>query len=270
MKTRTGLVIDAFFSGTKIKRIIDHVYGLKDQIREGKVCMGTIDFWLMWKLSNGAYHVTDYGNASRTMLLNAHTRQWDDDLFSMLDIPRSILPELKPTSGEPALTDPKHFSARRSPYPMLPEISMLLRSGRPVLRRVWQKTPMVLLALMMNIDQEFIGGAAVQWLRDGLHSIEDAKQCDILAAKVPDTGGVYMVPAFTGFCAPYWDMYARSLIIGITVETEQAHIARGALESMAYQTKDAMIKDLGISPGSLRVDGGVTKSSFRRISLGFP
>jgi glycerol kinase len=256
--------------------------------------MGTIETWLMWKLSDGAYHVTDYGNASRTMLLNVHTLQWDQRLLDMLDIPESILPELRPTSGVMAETAPNVFFGQSIPISGVAGDQHAATFGQTCFEKGMAKnTYGTALALMMNIGEDFmpskhglttdllwningrtqyglegvifIGGAAVQWLRDGLKIIDDAGACSDLAEKVPDTGGVYMVPAFTGLCAPYWDMYARGTIVGITRGTSQEHIARSALESMAYQTRDvvdAMIKDSGITPESLRVDGGATKSDF--------
>jgi glycerol kinase len=306
VRERTGLVIDAYFSATKIKWIIDNVDGVKERIKANKVCMGTIDSWLMWKLSDGAYHVTDFGNASRTMLLNVHTLEWDPDLLAMLDIPVSILPELRPTSGEIAMTAPSVFFGHEIPITGVAGDQHAATFGQTCFHKGMAKnTYGTALALMMNIGEEFvlsdyglttdllwriggrteyglegvvfIGGAAVQWLRDGLGVIRDAAECTKLAEEVPDTGGVYMVPAFTGLCAPYWDMYARGLIIGLTRGTSRGQICRSALESMAYQTRDvvdAMEKDAGSRPSSLRVDGGATRSNllmqFQADVLGFP
>jgi len=292
VREKTGLLIDAYFSGTKIKWIIDNVEGVKEKIKAGKVCMGTIDSWLMWKLSGEKSHVTDYSNASRTMLLNVHTLSWDQSLLDMLEIPSSILPDLKPTSGELAVTDPQVFFGQEIPISGVAGDQHAATFGQTCFEKGMAKnTYGTALALMMNIGEEFmlsehglttdllwhidgktvyglegvvfVGGAAIQWLRDGLKMIESARECDELAMKVPDTGGVYMVPALTGLCAPYWDMYARGLIIGITRGTEREHIARSALESMAYQTRDvvdSMILDSGITPETLRVDGGSIKS----------
>ncbi len=294
VREQTGLVIDAYFSGTKIKWIIDNVDGVKEKIQQGRVCMGTIDSWLMWKLSGGAYHVTDYSNASRTLLLNVHTLQWDPQLLEMLQIPESILPELKPTSGTLAVTSPSVFFGQEIPIAGAAGDQHAATFGQTCFEKGMAKnTYGTALALMMNIGEQFmlsdhglttdllwhmdgktsyglegvvfIGGAAVQWLRDGLSIVKDARECSSLAETVDDTGGVYMVPAFTGLCAPYWDMYARGTIVGITRGTQRAHIARSALEAMAYQTRDvldAMIKDSGVVPESLRVDGGAVKSEF--------
>ncbi|TVQ38122.1 MAG: glycerol kinase [Spirochaetaceae bacterium] len=294
VRERTGLVIDAYFSGTKIKWIIENVPGVREKIDAGKVCMGTIDSWLMWKLSDGAYHVTDYSNASRTLLLNVHTLDWDPELLAMLDIPASILPEPKPTSGVLATTSPRAFFGCQVPIAGVAGDQHAATFGQTCFQKGMAKnTYGTALALMMNVGQEFvlsnyglttdllwnisgqteyglegvvfIGGAAVQWLRDGLKIVQDAEECTRLAITVPDTGGVYMVPAFTGLCAPYWDMYARGIIIGVTRGTGREHIARSALESMAYQTRDvvdAMVNDSGVTPESLRVDGGATRSDF--------
>jgi len=294
IRKETGLVVDAYFSGTKIKWILDNVPGIMDRVREHRVCMGTIDSWLMWKLSDGAYHVTDFSNASRTMLLNVHSLEWDQRLLDMLKIPRSILPDLKPTSGVMAMTAPKVFFGQEIPIAGVAGDQHAATFGQTCFEKGMAKnTYGTALALMMNIGTTFvpskaglttdllwhvngrttygfegvifIGGAAIQWLRDGLKIIANAPDCSILAEKVPDTGDVYLVPGFTGLCAPYWDMYARGLIIGITRGTTQEHIARAALESMAYQTKDvmdAMIKDSKVVPASLRVDGGASKSDF--------
>ena len=306
VRERTGLVIDAYFSATKIKWIIDNVDGVRERIDAGKVCMGTIDSWLMWKLSDGAYHVTDFGNASRTMLLNVHTLQWDPDLLAMLDIPASILPEPKATSGELALTAPSVFFGHEVPIAGVAGDQHAATFGQTCFHKGMAKnTYGTALALMMNIGEEFvlsnyglttdllwrigerteyglegvvfIGGAAVQWLRDGLKIVHDAGECSALAETVSDTGGVYMVPAFTGLCAPYWDMYARGIIVGLTRGTSKEQICRSALESMAYQTRDvvdAMEKDSGTRPHSLRVDGGATRSDllmqFQADVLGIP
>jgi len=294
VRERTGLVIDPYFSGTKIRWILDNVDGVRERVKEGKVRMGTIDSWLMWKLSDGAFHVTDFSNASRTLLLNIHTLDWDPDLLSMLDIPRSILPDLKPTSGTLATTAPAVFFDREIPIAGVAGDQHAATFGQTCFEKGMVKNSYgTALALMMNIGEEpvlsdyglttdllwhvdgtteyglegvvFIGGAALQWLRDGLEIVKDAEECTRLAGQVPDTGGVYMVPAFTGLCAPYWDAYARGIIVGVTRGTGKKHIARSALESMAYQTRDvvdAMVSDSGVIPDTLRVDGGATKSDF--------
>ena len=294
IKNKTGLLIDAYFSGTKIKWIIENVPGVKEKISQGKICMGNVDSWLIWKLSGGAYHVEDYSNASRTMLLNIHTLEWDKELFDILDIPVSIFPQLKPSSGIIATTSKDVFFGEELPIAGDAGDQHAATFGQVCFQPGMAKnTYGTALALMMNIGEKivfsknglttdiawvinnnveyalegvvFAGGATIQWLRDGLKIINTAPECDLLAEKVADTGGVYFVPAFTGLCAPYWDMYARGLIIGITLGTSKEHIARSALEAIAYQTRDildTMTADSGIIVKSLRVDGGVTNSDF--------
>ncbi len=291
---KTGLVVDAYFSGTKIRWIIDNIPGVKEKIKLGRICMGTVDSWLIWNLSGGKAHVTDYSNASRTLLLNVHTLDWDDELLGIVGVPREILPKLMPTSGVMAVTDAKGFLGAEIPIAGDAGDQHAATFGQVCFKPGMAKnTYGTALALMMNIGETFkpskhglttdllwrvggrteyafegvvfIGGAAVQWLRDGLGIIGDAAQCGELAAKVPDTGGVYLVPAFTGLCAPYWDMYARGILIGITRGTGREHLARAAMESMAYQTRDvldAMEADCGTRAKSLRVDGGATRSEF--------
>ena len=291
---KTGLVIDAYFSATKIKWITDNISGVSEKIKQGKIYMGNVDSWLIWNFSKGKYHVTDYSNASRTLLLNIQTLCWDDELLKIFEIDRNILPEVRPTSGIIAYTDKDSFLGMEIPIAGVAgdQQSALFGQGcyRPGMAKNTYGTA---LALMMNIGNKaipsknglttdlawvidgkvsyalegviFIGGATIQWLRDGLKIIKDARECDIMSEKVPDTGNVYLVPAFTGLCAPYWDMYARGIIIGITRGTEREHICRAAEEAIAYQTKDvidAMIADSQESLKSLRVDGGATKSDF--------
>lgn len=294
VRNKTGLLIDAYFSGTKIKWIIDNVPGVKEKIAQGKICMGNIDSWIIWKLSGGAYHVEDYSNASRTMLLNIHTLDWDKELLDALDIPVSILPLLKPSSGIMATTSKSVFFGEEIPIAGDAGDQHAATFGQTCFKPGMAKnTYGTALALMMNIGEKvvlsknglttdlgwvingkveyalegvvFVGGAAIQWLRDGLRIIKSSQECNIMAEKVSDTGGVYLVPAFTGLCAPYWDMYARGTIIGITRGTSAEHICRSALESLAYQTRDvleAMMGDSGEKAKSLRVDGGATKSDF--------
>jgi glycerol kinase len=294
IKQKTGLVIDAYFSATKIKWIIENVSGVKELIALGRICMGTVDSWLIWNFSGGRFHVTDYSNASRTLLLNIHTLKWDDELLEIFNINKNILPELKPTSGVMAHTSKKGFLGMEIPVAGVAGDQQSALFGQGCFESGMAKnTYGTALALMMNIGDKavhsnnglttdlawvidgkatyafegviFIGGATIQWLRDGLKIIKDAQECDILSQKVPDTGNVYLVPAFTGLCAPYWDMYARGLIIGITRGTEREHLCRAAEEAIAYQTKDvieAMMADSGKKLESLRVDGGATKSDF--------
>lgn len=294
IKAKTGLLIDAYFSATKIKWIMDNVPGVKEKVRSGKVLMGNIDSWLIWKLSGGAYHVEDYSNASRTMLFNIHTLTWDEELLDIMGIPPKILPEAMPSSGIMATTSKDVFFGREIPISGDAGDQQAATFGQTCFMPGMAKnTYGTSLALMMNIGADpiqsknglttdlgwyiggkveyalegvvFVGGAAIQWLRDGLRIIKTSAECDNMARKVENTGGVYMVPGFTGLCAPYWDMYARGMIIGITRGTSAEHICRSALESMAYQTRDvldAMTADSGTTTTSLRVDGGATKNEF--------
>jgi glycerol kinase len=294
VREKTGLFIDAYFSATKIKWIIDNVAGVKDRIAAGQVCMGNIDSWIMWNLSGGKSHVTDYANASRTMLLNIHNLEWDEELLEILDIDKNILPEVVPNSGIMAMTDESVFAPGKIPVAGAAGDQQAALFGQGCFKAGMTKnTYGTALALMMNTGNEamlsenglttdlswviggkafyslegviFIGGATIQWLRDGLKIIKEAAEADILAEKVEDTGNVYLVPAFTGLCAPYWDMYARGTLIGITRGTGREHICRAAEEAIAYQTRDvidAMIADSKVQLGSLRVDGGATKSDF--------
>lgn len=294
VRNKTGLLIDAYFSGTKIKWIIDNVPDMKEKISQGKICMGNIDSWIMWKLSGGEYHVEDYSNASRTMLLNIHTLDWDKELMDALEIPVGILPKLMPSSGVMATTSKKVFFGEEIPIAGDAGDQHAATFGQTCFKPGMAKnTYGTALALMMNIGEKavlskhglttnlgwyingkveyalegvvFVGGATIQWLRDGLRIIKSSPECDIMAEKVADTGGVYLVPAFTGLCAPYWDMYARGTIIGITRGTTAEHICRSALESLAYQTRDvleSMTGDSGEKAKSLRVDGGATRSDF--------
>jgi glycerol kinase len=294
VRDKTGLVIDAYFSATKIKWIIDNVKDVKRQIQRNNICMGNIDSWIIWNLSGGKSHVTDFSNASRTMLLNIHTLGWDEEIMGWLNIPVGILPTLLPSSGIFGYTDKAAFFGERVPIAGDAGDQHAATFGQACFRAGMAKNSYgTALAVMMNIGETpslsknglttdlawkiggrveyalegviFIGGAAIEWLKTGLHIIDDVSECSALAQKVADTGGVYLVPAFTGLCAPYWDMYARGLIIGITRGTEREHIARSALESIAYQTKDviiAMEADCGKKATSLRVDGGATKSDF--------
>lgn len=294
VREKTGLVIDAYFSATKIKWIIENVSGVEEKIAQGKVYMGNIDSWIIWNLSKGASHVTDYSNASRTMLLNIHTLKWDQELLDAIGIPEKILPRLMPSSGVMATTAKDIFFGAEIPIAGVAGDQHAATFGQNCFKPGMTKnTYGTALALMMNIGEKavlsknglttnlawhiagkteyalegvvFIGGAAIQWLRDGIKIINSASECSKLAEKTRDTGGVYMVPAFTGLGAPCWDMYARGLIIGITRGTGREHIARATLESLAYQTRDvlnAMESDSGEKATSLRVDGGATKSDF--------
>lgn len=295
VREKTGLTIDAYFSATKIKWILENVPEAMDLAKKGRLLMGCVDSWLVWNLSGGKAHVTDYSNASRTMLFNVRTLEWDQELLDALGIPREILPSPQPSSGVMALARDKEVLGNEEiPISGVAGDQQAALFGQTCFRPGMAKnTYGTALALMMNIGEKFIlsqnglttdlawgiegkieyslegvvfiGGAAVQWLRDGLKIIENAAQTEAMAQSVPDTAGVYVVPAFTGLCAPYWDMYARGLIIGITRGTTREHIVRATLESMAYQTRDvleAMVADSGQVLESLRVDGGAVKNNF--------
>jgi glycerol kinase len=289
IRRKTGLVIDAYFSGTKVKWILDNVAGAREEAEKGQLAFGTVDAWLVWKLTNGRVHATDISNACRTLLFNIHDQTWDDELCDLLDIPPSLLPEVKSCSEEFGRTDSALFSAgipiagiagdqQAAAFgQMCVEEGMIKNtygtgcfivmntgdkpkdSKNNLLTTVaWKLGDTVTYALEGSI---FIAGAVVQWLRDGLGCIAKSKQVEQLAASVPDNGGVYMVPAFAGLGAPHWDQYARGAIFGITRGTTSAHIARACLESIAFQTKDvldAMADDAGIPITELRVDGGAS------------
>ena len=293
VREKTGLFIDPYFSATKITWLLDTVPGLREEAESGEICMGTVDSWLIWQMSGGRCHVTDYSNASRTMLLNIHDLQWDAELLEALRIPPAILPELKPSSGVLAYTDEESFGARL-PISGVAGDQHAATFGQACFDTGSAKnTYGTGIALMMNIGREpllsnhglttnlawhvhgavdyalegviFSGGAALQWLRDGLRLVQSAGECEELATQVEDTGGLYLVPAFTGLCAPYWDPYARGAVVGITRGTSVPHVVRAALESMAYQTRDlveSMEHDCGESINCVRVDGGAASNNF--------
>jgi glycerol kinase len=291
IRERTGLVTDAYFSGTKVKWILDNVSGARARAERGELLFGNVDTFLMWRLSKGRVHVTDYSNASRTLLFNIYNGQWDDVILNELGIPRSMLPRVMPSSGVFGETDPEFFGG---PIKMAGDAGdqqaatfgqacyevgmakntygtgcfMLMNTGSKgvpsqnglLTTLGWglndPARPDLTYALEGSI---FITGAAVQWLRDGLKAIERSVDVEALAATVPDNGGVYLVPAFVGLGAPYWDPYARGTIIGLTRGSTIGHIARATLESMCYQTRDvleAMTADSGVQVKALRVDGG--------------
>lgn len=294
VRERTGLLIDAYFSGTKIKWIIDNVEGVKGRVKQKKICFGNIDSWLMYKLSGGSSHVEDYSNASRTLLLDIHNLKWDSKTMDALDVPEHMLPDLKPSSGILTMTSKEVFFGEEIPITGDAGDQHAATFGQTCFEPGMAKnTYGTSLAMMMNIGENlkisktglttdlgwvigdkvdyalegvvFVGGATIQWLRDGLKIIENSEQISELAQRVSDTGGVYLVPAFTGLCAPYWDMYARGTIVGMTRGTTDEHIARSALEAIAYQTRDVlecMQKDSGQTVKALRVDGGATASDF--------
>ncbi|SKD00561.1 glycerol kinase [Chitinophaga ginsengisegetis] len=289
VREKTGLVIDAYFSGTKIRWILDNVSGARERANEGKLAFGTVDSWLIWNLTHGAVHATDITNASRTMLFNIHTQAWDDELLAMLDIPASMLPEVKQSSEVCGETAPGIFAVQipiagvagdqhaalfgqMCTAPGMVKNTygtgcfMLMNIGdTPIISKnnllttvAWKVNGQVQYALEGSI---FIAGAIVQWLRDGLGIIRASSEVEALAASVEQNDGVYLVPAFAGLGAPHWDQHARGTLVGMTRGTNAAHIARAALESIAYQTMEvlkAMEADANISIKELRVDGGAT------------
>lgn len=293
IKQKTGLVIDSYFSGTKLKWILDNVPGAREKARNGELAFGTIDTWLLWNLTKGQVHATDVSNASRTMLCNIHTLEWDGELQEILDIPGNILPQIR-SSSEVYGSTQNILTAKNIPIAgiagdqqaalfgqmcTLPGMVkntygtgcfMLMNTGeKPVYSNnnllttvAWKVNGITQYALEGSV---FIAGAVVQWLRDGLGIIRKSSEVEVLAAKVKDSDGVYMVPAFTGLGAPHWNADARGTMFGITRGTTAGHIARAALESIAYQTMDvlkAMEADSGIAIKELRVDGGATSNDF--------
>jgi glycerol kinase len=292
VREKTGLIIDAYFSGTKIKWILDNVPGARERAEKGKLRFGNVDSWLVWRLTRGEVHVTDVTNASRTMLFNIHTLKWDEDLLKLLDIPVSMMPEVKSSSEVYGHTKTTIFAhevpisgiagdqqaalfgqmcvepgAIKNTYGT--GCFVMLNTGtRPVLSRnnllttiAWKIGDKVNYALEGSI---YVGGSVVQWLRDGLGIIKSSSEVEELASSVPDSGGVYFVPALTGLAAPYWDQYARGTIVGITRGTTAAHIARAALDGIAFQTYDiaqAMSRDMGAPLTELKVDGGASRNN---------
>jgi len=288
---KTGLVIDAYFSGTKLRWILDNVSGARARANAGELAFGTVDSWLIWKLTAGRAHVTDASNASRTLLFNIHSGDWDDELLSLLHVPRALLPQVVASSGVAAETAGELLAARipiagiagdqqaalfgqRCIKPGMVKNTygtgcfMLMQTGdnaisssnKLVTTTAWRIGGHDQYALEGSV---FIAGAVVQWLRDSLGIIKSANEVEALAVSVPDNGGVYFVPAFAGLGSPHWDAYARGTIVGLTRGTGAAHIARAALESIAYQTVDvlrAMERDAGIELTELRVDGGATRN----------
>ena len=305
VREKTGLIIDAYFSGTKIKWILDNVPGARERAEKGKLRFGNVDSWLVWRLTRGEVHCTDVTNASRTMLFNINTLQWDDDLLKLLDIPRSMMPEVKSSSEVYGHTKTTIFahevpiagiagdqqSALFGQMCLTPGsikntygtgcFVMLNIGDKPLLSKnnllttvAWKIGDEVKYALEGSI---YVGGSVVQWLRDGLGFIKSSSEVEELASSVPDSGGVYFVPALTGLAAPYWDQYARGTIVGITRGTTRAHIARAALDGIAFQTYDialAMAKDLGAPLTELKVDGGASRNNllmqFQSNLLGIP
>ncbi|MBH5319557.1 glycerol kinase GlpK [Paenibacillus sp. GSMTC-2017] len=289
----SGLVVDAYFSGTKVKWILDNVEGARERAERGDLLFGTVDTWLIWKMTRGQVHATDYSNASRTMLYNIMDLRWDEKMLQELGIPASMLPEVKPSVGHYGVTDPQTFGGAEIPIAGVAGDQqaalfgqtcfesgmakntygtgcfMLMNTGEKAVASksgllttiAWGMDGKVEYALEGSI---FIAGAAIQWLRDGLKLIDSASDSEYYASKVKDTDGVYVVPAFAGLGAPYWDMYARGAMFGMTRGTKKEHIVRATLNSLAYQTKDvlgAMESDSGLTLQALRVDGGATANN---------
>src|ERR1700759_1171889 len=304
IQSKTGLVIDAYFSGTKVRWLLENVPGAREKAERGELAFGTVDSWLIWKLTNGQVHVTDETNASRTMLFNIHTRDWDDELLSALHVPRSMLPTAKsssevygettvgtleglPVAGIAGDQQAALFGQMCSKPGMAKNTYgtgcfMLMNTGTEAVPSknnllttiAWRKNNTTEYALEGSI---FVAGAVVQWLRDGLQIIRTAPEVEALAASVPDSGGVFLVPAFVGLGAPHWDAYARGAILGLTRGSTAAHIARAALEGIAFQVTDvltAMEADSGIKVAELRVDGGACANNllmqFQADLLGVP
>jgi glycerol kinase len=304
-RRKTGLVVDAYFSGTKVKHLLDTIPGLRARAEAGDILFGTVDSFLIWRLTGGRAHVTDVSNASRTLMFDIHALDWDDELLRILDVPRRMLPAVRESSEVYGETDAKIFGgpikvaaaagdqqaatfgqacfepgSAKNTYGT--GCFLLLNTGRKP--RTSENGLLTTIGWMVGREvtyclegSVFIAGAVVQWLRDGLKAIRSSAEVQSLAATVPDSDGVYLVPAFVGLGAPYWDPYARGTIIGLTRNTSIAHIARAAVDSMAYQSRDlldAMQKDAGITLGSLKVDGGATTNDpllqFQADLLGVP
>lgn len=301
VRDRTGLVVDSYFSGTKVEWILDKVRGARAKAEAGRLAFGTIDSWLVWKLSGGAAHATDYTNASRTLLYDIHRRTWDDDLLKLLNVPAALLPEVKPSSGEFCTTAPGLFGKAEIPVTGIAGDQQAALFGQLCVRPGMVKntygtgcfvlmpvgdTPVTSSSGLVTTlgcgpageplyvleGSIFVGGAAIQWLRDGLGLIKKASETQALAEALKGNDGVYLVPAFVGLGAPYWDAEARGAIVGLTRGNTRAHIVRAALEGIAYQSRDvieAMIDDMRAATrdpnaqlGELRVDGGAAANDF--------
>ena len=294
VRNKTGLLIDAYFSGTKVKWILDNVDGAREKAENGDLLFGTIDSWLIWKLSGGEAHVTDYTNASRTMMYNIYDLKWDEELLEMLNVPKSMLPEVRPSSEVYANTVDYHFFGQNVPIAGVAGDQqaalfgqacydkgmakntygtgcfMLMNTGEKAVKSengllttiAWGVDGKVEYALEGSI---FVAGSAIQWLRDGLRMFNEAPESERYAERVESTDGVYMVPAFVGLGTPYWDSDVKGAIFGLTRGTSKEHFIRATLESLAYQTRDvldAMTADSGIDLKTLRVDGGVVNNNF--------
>jgi glycerol kinase len=298
IQTKTGLVLDAYFSGTKLAWLLDNIDGARSRAERGELAFGTVDSWLAWNLTAGASHITDVSNASRTLLFNLHTMQWDDELLTLFNIPRAVLPTVVPSAGQLAQSSPSVLGLAIPITAMIGDqqaatfgqgcfkpgmakntygtgcFMLLNTDSDPVASRHhllttvgWQRATPPSGALHTTYCLEasvFMGGATIQWLRDGLNIIQTAAEVEALALSVPDVGDTYLVPAFTGLGAPHWDGHARGTLIGMTRGTSKAHIARAALEAIALQVADvfeAMQKDAGLNLSELRVDGGASKNN---------
>lgn len=293
IRKNTGLVPDAYFSGTKINWILEHVEGAAEKAAQGRLCFGTIDSWLLWKLTKGKVHATDYSNASRTLLFNINSLEWDDKLLERLNIPKSMLPEVRSSSEVYGQTDPNIFGLEipiagiagdqqaalfgqgcfeagmakntygTGCFMLMNTADKAIQSNAGLLTTIaWGLDGKITYALEGSV---FIAGAAIQWLRDEAKILDSAADSEYFANKVPDNGGVYVVPAFAGLGAPYWDMYARGAIFGLSRGSSKAHIIRATLESLAYQSRDlitAMEQDSGLPLKALRVDGGAAANNF--------
>jgi glycerol kinase len=294
IKEATGLVVDAYFSGSKVKWILDHVEGARERARKGELLFGTMDTWLIWNLTRGKVHVTEYSNASRTMLYNINTLEWDTKMLEILDIPIAMLPEVKNSSEIYGYTDDKTLGGARIPIAGAAGdqqaalfgqacfksgmVKNTYGTGAFILMNTGKKRIVsqngLLTTIGWGIDGKityalegsiFMAGGAIQWLRDEMRMIYSADESNYYASKVPDAGGVYVVPAFSGLGAPYWDMYARGAIVGLTRGSNRDHIVRATLESIGYQSRDvieAMIEDSGIDLKMIKVDGGASANDF--------
>ena len=292
-RRKTGLVIDAYFSATKVKWLLDNVKGAREKAEEGRLLFGTVETWLIWKLTKGKVHVTDYSNASRTMLFNINTLEWDDEILEKLQIPKKMLPEVKPSSCVYGMTDSSFFGDEIAIAGAAGDQQAALFGQTCFQKGEAKNTYGTGCFLLMNTGEEpvfsnhglvttiawgldgkvnyalegsiFVAGAAIQWLRDEMKLIDSAKESESMAQKVKDTNGCYVVPAFTGLGAPHWDQYARGTIVGITRGVNRYHIIRATLESLAYQVHEvleAMKADSGISIPALKVDGGASANNF--------
>ena len=289
---KTGLVIDPTYSGSKIRWILDEVEGAQERAEKGELLFGTIDCWLLYNLTKGKVHATDYSNAARSMVMNAHELKWDDELLSMLNIPKCMLPEIKPSVGIFGYTDPEWFGAEipitgiagdqsaalfgqacfeegaakntygTSAVPLMYTGDVAPETEKGLLTVAWGKDGKVKYSMGASI---LIAGQVIQWLRDKINLVDHAAKTSVMAESIPDNGGVFFVPAFTGLGAPHWNTGARGMIIGITAATSKEQITRAALESMAYQTRDLleeMERNSGIKLKELKVDGGASKNDF--------